>query len=121
MKIELSACVIEKFNGYEFLRSHLQSKEKIFFIPIDIVYEPTFNDEKPIKYFFAPEISFGFYTSIEKTRKGKITTEHRKPRKCHYFLLKSTEKMEKHLSVCAGKARFIYNFDNWKIIDYQNN
>ena len=123
MKKELSACVIGKFNGYEFLRNHLQSNEKEKIIPIDIIYEPTLNDKKPIQCFFAPEISLGFYTSIEKTRKGKKTTEHCKPKQCHYcknVFIKSAKKMEKHLSVCAGKAGFIYNFDNGKIIDYKD-
>ena len=37
---ELSACVVQKFNGYELLRNHLHSREKIDFVPIDTVYEP---------------------------------------------------------------------------------
>ena len=28
--------------------------------------------------------------------------------------------MQKHLSVCAGKAGFTFSFDNGKIIDYQD-
>ena len=28
MKKELSACVIQKFNGYELLRNHLNSRER---------------------------------------------------------------------------------------------
>ena len=28
--------------------------------------------------------------------------------------------MQKHLSVCSGKAGFTYAFDNRKIIDYQD-
>ena len=46
MKRELSACVIQKFNGYELLRNHLNSREIKNFIPIDVVYEPTLNDKK---------------------------------------------------------------------------
>ena len=56
MKRELSACVVEKFNGFEILRKHLNSTEKHEFIPIDVVYEPTLNESKPIECFFAPEI-----------------------------------------------------------------
>ena len=41
MERKLSACIIQKFNGYELLRNHLNSIEKRDFIPIDIVYEPT--------------------------------------------------------------------------------
>lgn len=49
---ELSACVIQKFNGYELLRNHLNSDEKQNYTLIDIVYEPTLGDEKPIDCFF---------------------------------------------------------------------
>ena len=49
---ELSACVIQKFNRYELLRNHLNSDEKQNYILIDIVYEPTLGDEKPIDCFF---------------------------------------------------------------------
>ena len=51
MKRELSACVIQKFNSYELLRNHLNSKERKDFIPVDVVYEPTLNDNKAIECF----------------------------------------------------------------------
>ena len=41
MRAELSACVIQKFNGYDLLRNKLQRIEKKNLLPIDIVYEPT--------------------------------------------------------------------------------
>ena len=55
MKRELSACIIQKFNGYDLLRNHLQHFERQDFIPIDIVYEPTLDTNKPIFCFFAPK------------------------------------------------------------------
>ena len=68
---ELSACVIQKFNGYELLRNYLNSDEKQNYIPIDIVYEPTLDDEKPIACFFAPDVSLAFNCKIKKSRRGK--------------------------------------------------
>ena len=56
-------------------------------------------------------------------RKGKKVTNHTRARQCHYcnnFFIKSTEKMQKHLSRCAGKTGFTFSFDNVKIIDYQD-
>ena len=41
IKIELSACVIQKFNGYDLLRTKLKKDEKKSLAPLDIVYEPT--------------------------------------------------------------------------------
>ena len=123
MKRELSTCIIQKFNGYELLRNHLNSRERKIFNAIDIVYDPTLNDEKPMKCFFAPEICLGFYTSYEKMRKGKKVTDHTKARQCHYcnnYFVKSSEKMEKHLSCCKGKAGFTFSFEYGKIINYQD-
>ena len=58
-------------------------------------------------------------------RKEKKVTDHTKARQCHYCILlnyfvKSSEKMEKHLSCCAGKDGFTFSFDNGKIINYQD-
>ena len=38
MKAELSACVIQKFNGYDLLRVELNRNEKKNLIPTDIVF-----------------------------------------------------------------------------------
>ena len=70
MKAELSACVIQKFNGYDLLRANLKYSEKKNLVPIDIVYEPTLNNEKPIECFFANEIHLAFRTSYDKFVKG---------------------------------------------------
>ena len=50
MKRKLSACIIQKFNGYELFRNHLNSTEQKDFIPIDVVYEPTLNEKKVIVF-----------------------------------------------------------------------
>ena len=78
MRKELSACAIQKFNGYELLRNHLNNGERQDFIPIDIVYEPTLDTTKPIFCFFAPSISLG---SLEG---GKRYISHTGARQCHY-------------------------------------
>ena len=41
MRAELSACIIQKFNGCDILRANLKYSEKKNLSPIDIVYEPT--------------------------------------------------------------------------------
>ena len=65
MKKELSTCVIQKFNGYELLRNHLNSKERKDFIPIDVAYETSLNENKPILCYYAPKIYLGFHTTVE--------------------------------------------------------
>ena len=60
MKRELSSCVIQKFNGYELIRNNLNVLEKKDFIPIDIVYQPTLDENKKIECFFAPDITLAY-------------------------------------------------------------
>ena len=124
MKRELSACVILKFSGYSFLRQTFRFEEKKDLIPINIVHEPTLNDQKPIECFFAPEIEKAYCTSFEVERRGKKSLSHRNAKQCCYFekkFVKSKEKMEKHLTVCSGKIEINYVFDNGKILSYQDN
>ena len=123
MKRELSACIIQKFNGYELLKNHLNSIERRDFIPLDIVYEPTLDEKKNIECFFAPKLFLGYRSAIEKSRKCGRIFNHTNAKQCHYcnnFFIKSDEKMKKHLSICAGKAGYTFSFDNGKFVDYQD-
>ena len=71
MRAELSSCVIQKFNGYDFLRSELKYYEQKHILPLDIVYEPTQDTTKPIYCFFAPKIYLAFQSCYNKSRNGK--------------------------------------------------
>ena len=62
MRAKLSACIIQKFNGFDLLKADLKHSEKKNLLPTDIVYEPTLNTEKPIECFFADEIHLAFNT-----------------------------------------------------------
>ena len=52
----LSACFVGKFNGYEVIRNDLARKERLDFQPIDIVYEPCFDETTPVICNFTPKI-----------------------------------------------------------------
>ena len=53
------------------MRNHLNSHEKIDFVPIDIVYQPTLDDTREIEYYFTPDISLAFNAKADKFRKGQ--------------------------------------------------
>ena len=84
MKRELSSCIIKEFNGYELLRNNLNFSEKQDFIPIDIVYEQTLDENKKIECFFAPDITLAYVGYIEKSIRGEKHLENRIVRQCHY-------------------------------------
>ena len=111
MKRELSSCVIQKFNGYELLRNNLNSSEKKDFIPIDIIYEPTLDENKKIECFFAPDISLVYVGYIKKTRNNEKYMESRITRQCQYctnFFVKTEEKMKKHYCAVLVKLDLLF-------------
>ena len=90
MKTELSACVIQKFNGYDLLRNNLQRNEKTELVSIDIVYEPTLGVTKSILCFFAPQIYTAYQTFYEKAlgdnkKKGVNSTAAKQCPYCNNF------------------------------------
>ena len=124
MTRNLSACVLEKFSGYEIIRNKLSREEKIDFIAIDIVYGPSFDKDKPVLCYFSPNIHLAYKSYIVKFEKGKEKVINRTVRQCHYckhYFGKNQENMQKHLSICAAKEGITYSFDNSQIIDYQDN
>lgn len=68
MRKELSTCVLQKFNGYEMLRNHLNYGETKDFIPIDIVYEPTLDTQKNNFMLFCSIYSLGFSYYFQKIK-----------------------------------------------------
>lgn len=44
---DLSSSVIEKFNGYETIRHKIEHQEKADFYPLNIVYEPIYDEHTP--------------------------------------------------------------------------
>ena len=109
-KAELSSCVLQKFNGYNFLRNEIVYSEKKNLLPLDIVYEPTQHKTKSI------------YDKFQKGKKKFIKCSTAKQcRYCNNFFVKSEKKMQEHTSCCAGQSSFSYLFDNDRIINYQDN
>ena len=109
MRAELSACVIQKFNGYDLLKANLKYSEKKDLLPIDIVYEPTLNTEKPIECSFASEIHLAFNTCYEKIVKGnkkkvKCSITKQCPY-CNNFFMKSEKKKQTKITLILVQDR----------------
>ena len=124
MTRNLSACVLEKFNGYETIRNNLSRKERVEFRAIDIVYEPSLDKDKPIVCYFSPNIHLAYRGYISKIDKGQEKVLNRTVRQCyycHHYFAKSKEHLQKHLSICAAEEGLTYSFDNSQITDYQDN
>ena len=93
------------------------------FKAIDIVYEPEFEEDKPILCYFAPKIELAYKSYVGHVEKGIKKIINRTVRQCHYcqnYFAKSLDKMEKHLSICAAKEGVTYSFDNGQTINYRD-
>ena len=84
MTRNLPSCVLEKFNGYETIRNDIANKEKLDFTPINIVYEPSFDEEKHVVCNFTDEIHTPYRSYLGRFDKGKERLSHRIVRQCHY-------------------------------------
>ena len=80
----LSRSDIEKFNGYEFIKQKLACKEKIDFTAIDIVYEPVYDENLPIRCFFTSQIQLAYRSYIGRFKNGKEEIVHYTIKQCHY-------------------------------------
>ena len=52
----LSTCLMTKFNGFNFVCPHLETKQKKDLKPIDIIYEPVRSQNAVIKCYFSKDI-----------------------------------------------------------------
>ena len=70
-----SDCVIQKFNGYEILKTQLKNEDKNCHEPIDIIYEPV-NDERSIECYFTRNLHLAYRSYCCKKAKGDYRTHH---------------------------------------------
>ena len=65
----LFSFVVEKF-GYEMISLSLTRKEKIEFTPINIIYEPVYDEKFPVPCFFTSQIHLAYKSFIGRFDKG---------------------------------------------------
>ena len=67
----LSSSVITKFNGYEVIRQDVACKEREDIAPINIVYEPKFDENIPVPCFFMDQIYLAYRSYVGRFEKGE--------------------------------------------------
>ena len=77
---QLSSYITEKYNGYQTVSIEFARSAKKRFQPIDIIYKPTKNLEKPLCYF--TEDILKAYHSLHSVRDGK--NKHGTAYECYY-------------------------------------
>ena len=106
------------------IRQALAHKERVDIPPINIVYEPIFDENIPVPCFFTNQIYLAYKSYLGHFEKGKECISNGVVKQCHYcekFFAKTDEAMKKHLSICAAREGITYAFDNGLIITFQDN
>ena len=106
------------------IRNYVSHQEKAEVIPIEVVYEPIYDETIPAPCYFTSQIHLAYRSYVGHFDKGKVLVSNRTVHQrcyCQNFFVKSKERMEKHLSICSAKEGITYAFDNGQILNYQNN
>ena len=119
---ELSACVIERFNGFQIVRLEFDNEIRRNFKPIDIVYKPVIKLNAIIDCFFTDQLHLAFKAVYNET------LDWQKTKSCCafecYFCGKfwvRKVKRDSHLKHCVGQPGFVYNFQTRNLLTYEEN
>ena len=96
--------------------------EKNFYESIDITYQPV-SEDSAILCFFTAGLYLAYRTYYSRSIKGWQCIIHPTARQCyycdHYFV--SRPVFEKHIKRCSNLVGIAYEFNNKKIISFQDN
>ena len=120
---EVSACVLERFNGFTIVRLEFDNEIRKDFKPVDIIYKPVKKHTAILNCFFTDKLHMAYRASIDRTRKGKTVIENMCAHQCYfcgkYFCRK--QRLPVHMNNCAGNPGFVYNFQTRNLLTFEEN
>ena len=119
---EVSACVIERFNGFTIVRLEFDNEIRREFTPIDIIYKPVIKLQSILDCFFTKQLHLAYKAVYNQTTKwDKLSTGC--AFQCYFcgkFLTRKI-KSEIHMKNCVGKPGFVYNFQTRNLLTFEEN
>ena len=117
---EVSACVIERFNGFTLVRLEFDNEVRRDFTPVNIIYKPVKRENEILNCFFSENLHLAFrasYNESAKTIKSSCAFQ------CYFCSKFWTRKsrLECHMKHCTGKPGFIYNFQTRNLLTFEEN
>lgn len=105
------------------IRNNLVRKERIDFEPINIAYEPNYDESVPVPCYFRDQIHLAYksYVACLIRERREFQTIKLNCHYCQNFFAKNNEAMKKYFSICRAKEGITYSFDNGQILGYQDN
>ena len=119
---EVSACVIERFNGFTIVRLEFDNEIRREFTPIDIIYKPVIKLQSILNCFFTKQLHLAYKAVYSQTTKwGKLTSGC--AFQCYFCGNFWTRKprLEIHMKNCVGKPGFVYNFQTRNLLTFEEN
>ena len=119
---ELSACVVERFNGFTIVRLEFDNEIRKEFTPVDIIYKPVKKENAILNCFFTHKLHLAYkavYNETTKWDKLKSTCAFQ----CYFcgkFWTRQT-RLATHMKNCLGKPGFVYNFQTRNLLTFEEN
>ena len=119
---EVSACVIERFNGFTIVRLEFDNEIRKDFTPVDVIYKPVKKKNTIIDCFFTDKLHLAYRATYNETKiweKLKNTCAFQ----CYFCSKFYTRKYKLvlHMKNCTGKPGFIYNFQTRNLLTFEEN
>ena len=117
---QLASCLIQKYNGFQVIKSLFNKRQRRIFTPLDIIYSPTKNAQILSKCFYTTNIANAYtalYSEGLKNRRAFTIYE------CYYCnkFFRQKHKKENHVKVCSGKPGIVYNFYSQTLTSFEDN
>ena len=119
---EVSACIIERFNGFQIVRLEYDNEIRKEFKPIDIIYKPVIKLNAIINCFFTDRLHLA-YKAVYNEKAIWQKTRTSSAFQC-YFCGKFCVckiKLDQHMKNCVGKPGFVYNFQTRNLLTFEEN
>ena len=119
---EVSACVVERFNGFTIVRLEFDNEIRKEFTPVDIIYKPVKKENALLNCFFTGKLHLAYkavYNETTKWEKLRSTCAFQ----CYFCGKFWTRKgkLATHMKNCTGKPGFVYNFQTRNLLTFEEN
>ena len=119
---EVSACVVERFNGFTIVRLEFDNEIRREFTPVDIIYKPVIKLQAILNCFFTDHLHLAYKAVYNETIDWtKLRTSC--AFQCYFcgkFWTRKT-KLTTHMKNCVGKPGFVYNFQTRNLLTFEEN
>ena len=114
-----SACVEERFHGFDIVRKNSKNEHKENYVAADVVYQPVSRIDQIVNCYFTSSMRNACRPASHLKKVLEITAAE-KYYACNKFFVQK-KSLECHLKTCSSMAGIIYKFENQGIQTFFDN